>query len=94
MTTPTDPPPLPSSLQAEAPTTKLLFVWLEPQGEVGYTVRELAELLSVSPGSVQTSLTRLRVLNLLKDTKAASGSAPGRYRIVVGLQISNRPGQT
>ena len=48
MTIPPDPPPLPSSLQAEATTTKLLFVWLEPQGTVTYTVRELAELLSLA----------------------------------------------
>ena len=78
MTTPTDPPPLPPALQAEAPTTKLLFVWLGPQGEVSYTVRKLAELLSVSTGSVQTALTCLRELGLIEDIKPSRGSAPGR----------------
>lgn len=81
MTTPTDPPPLPPDLRAEAPTTKLLFVWLEPQGVVAYTVRELAELLGVATQSVQTALTRLRELGLLEDIEPASGSAPGRYNV-------------
>ena len=81
MTVPTDPPPLPPALQAEAPTTKLLFVWLGPQGTVSYTVRELAELLSLSTGSVQTALTHLRQLGLIEDLKLASGNAPGRYRV-------------
>ena len=81
MTVLTDPPPLPPALQTEAPTTKLLFVWLGPQGTVSYTVRELAELLGVTPTSVQTALTRLREMGLLEDVKLARGSAPGRYRI-------------
>ena len=81
MTTRTDPPPLPPDIQTEAPTTKLLYVWLGPQGTVGYTVRELAEALGVATQSVQTALTRLRELGLLTDLKPASGSAPGRYRV-------------
>ena len=81
MTVPTDPPLLPPALKDEAPTTKLLYVWLGPQGEVSYTVRELAELLSLSTGSVQTALTRLRELGLIEDVKLARGSASGRYRI-------------
>lgn len=81
MTVPTEPPPLPPALKDEAPTTKLLFVWLKPQGTVSYTVRELAELLGVATQSVQTALTRLRELGLLRDLEAASGSAPGRYKV-------------
>lgn len=77
----TEPQSLPEALRAETPVTKLLFVWLGTQGEVGYAVRELSELLSLSTGSVQTALTRLRVLKLLTDTKPASGSASGRYRV-------------
>ena len=77
----TEPVPLPEALRAETPVTKLLFVWLRAQGEVSYTVRELAELLSLSTGSVQTALTSLRELGLLTDLKFASGSAPGRYRV-------------
>ena len=69
MTTPTDPPPLPPALKDEAPTTKLLYVWLGPQGEVSYTVRELAELSGVTPTSVQAALTRLRELGLLEHIK-------------------------
>lgn len=51
MTTPTDPQPLPEALQTEAPTTKLLFVWLGPQGTVTYTVRELGLLTDIKPAS-------------------------------------------
>ena len=76
-----EPAALPEALRAETPVTKLLFVWLGTRGEVGYTVRELAELLFVSTGSVQTALTHLRELGLLMDIKPASGSASGRYRI-------------
>ena len=76
-----EPVSLPEALRAETPTTKLLYLWLEPRGVVGYTVRELAELLFISTGSVQTALTRLRELGLLTDIKPASGSASGRYRI-------------
>ncbi len=76
-----EPVALPEALRTETPTTKLLYLWLEPRGEVGYTVRELAERLFLSTGSVQTALTRLRGLGLLEDIKPALGSAPGRYQI-------------
>ncbi len=75
------PAPTPPALKDKAPTTKLLFVWLGPQGEVSYTVRELAELLGVTPPSVEAALTRLRELGLIDDVKLARGSAPGHYRV-------------
>ena len=75
------PRPLPKSLEGEAPTTKIVFLWLEPLGEVSYSVRELAEMLYVAPNPVQNGLTRLRELGLLEDIEPASGRVAGRYRV-------------
>ena len=80
----TDPPPLPPDLKDEAPITKAVFLWLEPQGEVSYSVRDITELLGVAQHSAQTALTRLRELGLLVDLEPARGRAAGRFRVMKG----------
>ena len=80
MAAPTEPPPLPPDFKDEAPITKAVFLWLEPQGEVSHSVRDIAEALGVAQHSAQTALARLRELGLLIDLEPARGNAPGRYR--------------
>ena len=80
MPAPAEPPPLPPDLKDEAPITKAVFLWLEPQGEVSYSVRDITELLGVAQHSAQTALAKLRELRLLVDLEPARGNAPGRYR--------------
>ncbi len=60
-----DPYVLPEPLRAETPVTKLLWVYLRPQGTVSYTVRGVAEALGASPPSVAAGIKRLEALGLL-----------------------------
>ena len=62
----TEPTPLPEALRAEKPTTKLLWVYLRPQGVVSYTVRGMAEALGASSPSVAAGMKRLELLKLLR----------------------------
>ncbi len=50
---------LPPALLAEAPSVKLLWLWLKPQGKVNYTVRELEEVLGLAHRTVHAALARL-----------------------------------
>lgn len=72
-TRPTAAPGLPDSLKDEAPTVKMLWLWLEPQGVVTYSQRAMAEALGIDVKAVGAALSRLRVLGLVDDLERAPG---------------------
>lgn len=74
-------PSLPERLLAKPPTTKLLYAWLEPQGAVSYSVREVAEALELSHKAVQDGLTHLREAGLLADVVKPKGARKGVFRV-------------
>jgi len=77
---PRDPPHLPAVLKGETPTTRLVYLYLEPHTEVEVSVRQLEELLGVAHRNAAEALRRLVELGLLKVLEPAT-SRPGRYRI-------------
>ncbi len=77
---PRDPPHLPGVLKGETPTTRLVYSYLEPYGEVQVSVRLLEELLGVSHRNAAEALRQLVELGLLKVLEPAT-SRPGRYRV-------------
>ncbi len=66
-------PGLPDSLKDEAPTVKLLWLWLFPQGVVDYSQREMAVALGFDVKAVGAALARLRALGLVEDLERAPG---------------------
>lgn len=66
-------PGLPDILKDEAPTVKLLWLWLLPQGVVTHSQRAMAEVLGVDVKAVGTALSRLRKLELVEDLERAPG---------------------
>ena len=60
-------PGLPHILKNEAPTVKLLWLWLLPQGVVSHSQRAMAEALGVDVKNVGVALSRLRKLELVED---------------------------
>jgi len=77
---PRDPPHLPVVLKGETPTTRLVYLYLEPYGEVEVSVRQLEGLLGVAHRNAAEALRRLVELGLLKVLEPAT-SRPGRYRV-------------
>ena len=77
---PRDPPPLPEALQEETPTTRLVYVYLEPYGEVEVSVRQLEALLGISHRNAAEALGRLTQLKLLEVLEQPA-NRPGRYRV-------------
>lgn len=74
-------PGLPDILQDEAPTVKLLWLWLEPQGVVSHSQRAMAEALGVDVKAVGAALSKLRELDLIDDLERAPGKR-GKLRAV------------
>jgi Mn-dependent DtxR family transcriptional regulator len=73
-------PALPKALLEENQTTKLVYLYLKPHGEVEVSVRQLEALLDISHRPAAEAMQRLAVLELLEVlTKPAN--RPGRYRI-------------
>ena len=76
-----DAPPLPKTLQAEPVTTKMLYCYLEPLGEVEVSVTDLEERLGIARRSAHEALRKLRELGLLEVIREPSNQA-GRYRVI------------
>ena len=76
----TEPPPLPEALLGESPTTKTVYVYLEPLGEVEVSVTDLEERLGIARRSAHEALRKLKELGLLEVIREPT-SKPGRYRI-------------
>lgn len=66
-------PGLPHILKDEAPLTKLLWLWLEPQGVVDHSQRAMADALGVDVKDIGRVLSRLRDLGLIDDLERAPG---------------------
>ena len=70
---------LPEPLKDEAPTVKLLWLWLLPQGVVSHSQRAMAEALGIELKAVGSALKRLRALGLVEDLER-SPRTRGRLR--------------
>ena len=77
---PRDPPHLPEALKGETPTTRLVYLYLEPYGEVEVSVRQLEGLLGISHRNATEALQRLIELGLLEGLEPAANRL-GRYRV-------------
>ena len=77
---PRDPLHLPKALKGETPTTRLVYLYLEPYGEVEVSVRQLEGLLGISHRNATEALQRLVELGLLEGLKPAANRV-GRYRV-------------
>jgi Mn-dependent DtxR family transcriptional regulator len=75
-----DPPLLPTVLAQATPTVKLVYVYLEPRGEVEMSVRQLEALLGVSHRPAAEAMARLVKLGLVEALEQPSNQ-PGRYRL-------------
>lgn len=75
-----NPPPLPTMLEQATPTTRLVYVYLEPYGKANVSVRQLEALLGISHRPAAEAMQRLIALKLLEVLKPPSNS-PGRYRL-------------
>lgn len=73
-------PGLPDILKDEAPTVKLLWLWLEPQSVVTHSQRAMAQALGLDVKNTGTVLSRLRELGLIDDLKRAPGKR-GKLRV-------------
>lgn len=72
-------PILPEVLRKEHPTTKLVYLYLRPYGEVEVSVGGLEALLGISHRPAAEAMQRLIVLELLEVLRPPANS-PGRYR--------------
>ena len=77
---PRDPLHLPELLKSETPTTRLVYLYLEPYGEVEVSVRQLEKLSGISHRNATEALQRLVELGLLEGLEPAANRV-GRYRI-------------
>ena len=76
------PLPLPDALLSETPSTKLLWLYLHPQGPVSYSTRALAAAVYGSQPLVHAGLGRLRTLGLLTDLGQHRKRVRGTYQAV------------
>ena len=76
MPEPVTPPPLPEVLAEATPTTRIVYLYLEPYGEVSVTVVQLEERLGISHRPAFEALRDLRQFGLV----ALSANARGRPR--------------
>ena len=61
-----NPHKLPEALRSETPSTKLLWLYLRPQGVVSFSVRDMAKALGVSFPVVAEGMRRLEAAKLLR----------------------------
>lgn len=59
MANPTKPPRLPKALLGEAPSVKLLYLWLAQHGEVDMSQRDIAATLGITQANVSLATRRL-----------------------------------
>ena len=60
-------PGIPYILKGEAPTAKVLWLWLLPQGVVSHSQRAMAAALGFDVSTLGAALKRLRELGLVED---------------------------
>ncbi len=66
----------------EAPTTKLIWLYLRPLDKVAFSTRKLAAALNLSQRVATVGLKRLRALGLLEDLGERRERVRGVYRAV------------
>ena len=76
-------PELPEVLLDEAPTVKLLYLWLAPQGEVSWSQREIAVAVGITQANVSRAMKRLGEVGFLVGTWGLRGRRRGRYGILL-----------
>lgn len=72
---------LPSALQVES-STKLIWLWLRPQGEVTHSRRDIAEILGMPLSGVQIAFRKLEELGLLEHHGEALPRTKRRYSVL------------
>jgi Mn-dependent DtxR family transcriptional regulator len=74
------PPPLPAVLEAATPTTKIVYLYLEPYSEVQVTIVQLEKLLGISQQPAFKALRDLWRVGLV----SLSPNVRGRPRAGLG----------
>ncbi len=74
-----DPPHLPAVLKGETPTTWLVYLYLQPYGEVEVLIRQLEGLLGIAHRNAAEALQRLAELVPLWGLEPLA-KLVGRYR--------------
>lgn len=72
-------PDLPEVLRREAPTVKLLYLWLLPQGTVSWSQREIAAALGITQANVSRAMNRLGELGMIGGNWYLRGRKRKRY---------------
>ena len=80
----TELPHLPEGLKKAKATTKMLYLWLRPQGKVNYSMREMREELKMAAQSMQDAVDKLKELELWHEV------APRRGRIPAIFYVGNK----
>ena len=75
-----DPPPLPKVLEAATPTTKIVYLYLEPYREVQVTVAQLEKQLGISSQPTYKALRDLSKLGLVSLLPNVRGRPRGASR--------------
>lgn len=74
-------PALPEQLLKEAPSVKLLYVWLSDKGEVNYSQRSIAQALGMEQVAIKNALKTLRRLGFIKDLGEVKERVTARFVI-------------
>lgn len=83
-----NPLPLPDALIGEAPSVKLLYLWLAQHDEVDMSQRAIARALGITQANVSLALGRLLSLGLVER----SSEAGPRLRSALSVVRSITPG--
>jgi len=76
----TKPLPLPDALLGEAPSVKLLYLWLAQHGEVDMSQRDIAAALGITQANVSLALNQLIDLRLVERSTEARPRVRGYLR--------------
>ena len=77
----TDLPHLPEGLKKAKATTKMLYLWLEPQGKVSYSMREMMEELKMATQSMQDAVDKLKEIGLWHEITPRRGRIPATFYV-------------
>lgn len=72
---------IPNDIKEANTVIKVLFFWLEPQGQVTMSLREIAEALGFSVTGVFTAYHTLKDMGYLKEVVASKGSIPPTFEV-------------
>lgn len=73
---------MPDVLYREPASTKLVWLFLRPQGEVTHSRRDVAELLGVQLSSVQVAFSRMDDLGLIEYHGVVRDRTKRRYSVL------------